>query len=215
MPQILHHIDSNETEVRIWRIEEPESFFMDQVEWTSSELDSIRHFQSKRRLEYLASRFLLYKHQPELSPQHIIRDEFGKLLLKDGVHKISISHSGRYSSYVKSIREVGIDLQVCLPKVLHILPKFLHPEDQLFFKQTGTLSIEEATLAWCAKEAVYKAHGKRNIHFKEQIRLYFKDGFGLKGSGSATLSWTNQRKDYHLYYEIHEDFVWLIARHLD
>lgn len=216
MPEYLHQLWPNGTEVRVWHIVESEEYFLCQIEWTKTELNLISDFHPKRRLEYLASRFLLYKYHADVSPQDIIKDEFGKLILKDGLHKISISHSGNYTAFVKSPMEVGIDLQIFQEKILQIQPRFVHADDFLLkMDQNQRNSIISATLVWCAKEAVYKAHGKRNIHFKEQIRLLEEIGGNPNRTGCVSLILRDEIKLYQIYYEIHSEFVWLIAILMD
>jgi phosphopantetheinyl transferase len=216
MPEYLHQLWPNGTEARVWHIVESEEFFLDQIKWPKNELDLLSTFHPKRRLEYVASRYLLYKYHSDVSPSNIIKDEFGKLVLKDGLHKISISHSGNYTAFVKSPAEVGIDLQLFQEKILQIYPKFIHPNDFLYKDdQNQPISISSATLVWCAKEAVYKAHGKRNIHFKEQIRLLADIVEGPNGTGCVSLILPEEIKLYQIYYEIHAEFVWLVAILMD
>lgn len=216
MPEYLNQLWSNGTEVRVWHIVESEEYFLDQIKWPKNELVLISDFHPKRRLEYVASRYLLYKYHEDVSPQNIIKDEFGKLILKDGLHKISISHSGNYTAFVKSPVEVGIDLQVFQEKILQIQSRFIHPSDFLYQSdQSQPIGVSSATLVWCAKEAVYKAHGKRNIHFKEQIRLQEPIGGNPNEFGRVSLILEDEIKLYQIYYEIHTEFVWLVAILMD
>jgi 4'-phosphopantetheinyl transferase EntD len=57
--------------------------------------------------------------------------------------------------------EAGIDIQTYHPKIADIKHKYLSEEEQLFFNNDPQL----LTLAWSAKEAVYKWNGKRGVDF--------------------------------------------------
>ena len=95
----------------------------------------------------------------------IVKDENGKPFLKDGRH-ISVSHSGEKVVLVVSNRPVGVDIQLFSPKMLRIQSKFINEED--FFLPDGDLQ-EQLHFLWTAKEALYKALGKKGISLKKDI----------------------------------------------
>jgi phosphopantetheinyl transferase len=213
MPELIHLTDQNDTELRIWHIEEDEVFFRRSMEWPEIESEICQSFHPKRRLEYLASRYLLYRYLPDEKPGPFLRDEFGKLLLRNGHRKLSISHSGKYTGYAVSNREMGMDLQVYDPKILRILGKFLDSTEQdlLISGLHREEAIRMGTLAWCAKEAVYKAHGRRGILFSEQIRLHIQSDHPENLIPYASLSLPDQTKQYRIRYEFRDEFIWLLA----
>src|ERR1035437_1747349 len=90
----------------IWKIEEPESFFKERTGLESG----IKN--EKRRIEYLAGRFLL-KHLEEEFPLHTIqKDEHDKPRIDNNHFFFSISHSWPYIAVVVDpLSEAGIDIQ--------------------------------------------------------------------------------------------------------
>lgn len=144
----------------IWEIQEPESFFMERTGLQSD----IKN--EKRRMEYLAGRFLLrhLKHDfPLLSIEPDIHD---KPRLKDNQYYFSISHSHPYvAAVVSPYVECGIDIQVWHRRMEHLQHKFLSPAEQTFFKGDARL----ITVAWCTKEAAYKWQGRRGVEFIDHL----------------------------------------------
>jgi phosphopantetheinyl transferase len=148
----------------IWKIEEPETFFTERTGITS-DIKS-----EKRRMEYLAGRFLL-KHLKEDFPLFNIKpDEHDKPRVDNNDYYFSISHSWPYVAVViDPYEEAGIDIQTWHPRMQQIQHKFLSEEEQEYFQNNPQL----ITLAWCAKEAAYKWQGRRGIEFIEQLPIVF------------------------------------------
>jgi phosphopantetheinyl transferase len=213
VPELIYQTDENNTELRIWQIDEEESFFSESIDWPIGELEFCHSYHPKRRLEYLASRYLLYKHFPEEKPGPFLRDEFGKLHLRNSPRRLSISHSGKFTGYAVSPCEMGMDLQTYDPKILGILSKFLSPDEHhgLMEGLDRQEAIRTGTLAWCAKEAVYKAHGKRGILFSRQIHLNIRQDRNKSLISEASLSLPDQIKHYRIKYEFRDEFLWLLA----
>ncbi len=95
----------------------------------------------------------------------IATDEAGKPFLTDGRY-ISISHSGERVALVVSNRPVGVDIQLFSPKILQVQAKFINKED--FFHPEMDMQ-EQLHFLWTAKEALYKALGKKGISLKQDI----------------------------------------------
>ncbi|GEM_PF-5934501 len=95
----------------------------------------------------------------------IVKDKAGKPFLTDGRY-ISISHSGEKVALVVSNHPVGVDIQLFSPKILQVQPKFINEED--FFHPDMDLQ-EQLHFLWTAKEALYKALGKKGISLKQDI----------------------------------------------
>ena len=182
----------------IWKIEEPESFFSTQAGVESD----IKH--DKRRIEYLAGRFLL-KHLEEEFPVHTIeKDEHDKPRIQNNHFFFSISHSWPYVAVVVDpVNEAGIDIQTWHPNIETIQHKFLTPEEQLMFANDPKL----LTVAWCAKEAVYKWNGKRGIDFKAHLPI---ENFYHKNENSGIVIYfklSNMPKMIYIESIINTDFA--------
>lgn len=193
----------------IWKIEEPESFF---TERTGLEEAGIK--SEKRRMERLAGRFLL-RHLKEDFPLHNIRpDEHDKPRIEDNQYYFSISHSWPYvAAVISPYVECGIDIQCWHPKMEKLQNKFLSLEEQQFFHNDPKL----ITLAWSAKEAVYKWQGRRGIEFIDHLPIVNFEEFGenkniiiycqLTKNKMKILSKGLIDSDFSLSYVVHDDII--------
>lgn len=150
----------------IWKVEEPESFFTD---FTGIQSD-IKH--EKRRIEHLAGRFLLKYLENDFPLSNIGKDEHDKPRIDNNRFFFSISHSWPYiAAVIDPYKEAGIDIQTWHKNIERIQHKFLSASEQNMFK-----TARQITLAWCAKEAVYKWNGRRGVDFIEHLPIeYFNE----------------------------------------
>ena len=193
----------------IWKIGEPAEFFEPVLDLHPHERRWLEKIHPDKKLEFLASRYLLYEHMGPRRHIPVIRDEFGKLRFEDGKHFLSISHSGPFSAFVAGPMDMGMDIQLYHSKVIHLLPKFLSASEREWVDSFELESerIKMATRCWSAKEAVYKAHGRRGIRFNEMIMLDFAEE-GLTG---GVLSLQEEKIVYEFNYGLDEEFVWIVA----
>ena len=89
-------------------------------------------------------------------------NQFGAPKLNDG-RKISISHSSDLIAVIISEKKAAVDIEKISNKPLKILHKFISNNDSILDNKM------EATLAWSAKEAIYKLHQRGEIDFKKDI----------------------------------------------
>lgn len=153
----------------IWKIEEPESFFAGHTGLTSD----IKH--EKRRMEYFAGRYLLMHLEEEFPVHTIQKDEHDKPRIDNNRFFFSISHSWPYVAVVvDTMNEAGIDIQTWHPNIERIQHKFLSADEQEMFRNDAKL----LTVAWCAKEAVYKWNGRRGVDFIEDLPIenFYQNG---------------------------------------
>jgi 4'-phosphopantetheinyl transferase len=134
----------------------------------------------------------------------ILYEESGKPYVKDGPH-ISISHSYNYIVVLFSEHgEVGIDIEKVRDKIIQIRRKFLSPAE---LKQVENASLEEHTIYWCAKEALYKASGISGLIFAQQLHIepfvYTEKGGEIK----ALLTNDNSEKKYTLQYQVLNEYI--------
>ncbi len=215
MPIFIQKKIMSDINFLIWQIKEPENFFRSSFPWTETELAQLIEVHPKRRLEYLASRYVLYTQTGTSGSPEFIKNEFGKLKFKEEGSFLSISHSGEYTGYVIGPNEVGLDIQIFDFKVIRILHKYLST-DELEFLNLNFINQEDlkvaATLCWCAKEAVYKAHGKRGIQFNKQINLELRMEQNQLVIHSASLYLGNDTiLHYAIYHQVEANFCYLVA----
>lgn len=164
-------LNSN-TSFAIWKMEESIDELRAQLQLNEQEeqfIQSIHH--DKRKLHWLGARALL---RAMLNTTQYIDcrvDDQGKLFLVDLPYSISISHSFDYAAAILSdTHQVGIDIELINPKIEALAPKFLSPEEQSFIDDAHR--TEHLYACWCAKEAIYKLHGKRGVSLLKDIRLH-------------------------------------------
>lgn len=155
MPLYKEWKAENGTRIAIWKIEEPEDFFEAHTGWSSDKKSDIR------RLEHLASRFLLLQLLPGLDLGLIEVSHLGKPFLPEAMPRFSISHSFPFVGVAVADQEVGIDVQTLQDKILRLQYKFLSAEEQALCENEPA----RITLAWSAKEAAFKRYGLGAVDF--------------------------------------------------
>lgn len=163
---LFYQQDINETtRLGVWKIEEEETFFLQQVPVHRD----ITH--PHKKLQHLAGRYLLKYLFPDF-PYDLIRiADTRKPFLHNEQYHFSISHSGDYAAAIVSAdKRVGIDVELYSDKVLKVLHKFLS-EDEKPLLTLDTRPYVTETLLWSVKESVFKWHGNGGVDFREHILI--------------------------------------------
>lgn len=159
----------NEGNVRawgIWRMEEDEQTLLNMVQEYESIPETITH--PEKRLEFIAGRVLARNLLEALGKpfRGVTKDIFGKPFFKQNTFQLSLSHSYPYvAALTDSRKSVGIDLEQIKEKLLKIGPRVLHTSE---FKDAGTDEVKHC-IYWCAKEALIKIYGKKDLVFAEHL----------------------------------------------
>ena len=96
------------------------------------------------------------------------KDEHGKSHPMDGYGFVSLTHTkGIAAAIFHKDMPVGIDLDFVREKVVRLGPKFLDASEIEFLNNDPVLY----TIAWSAKESIFKCQGKRGISLKRNIIL--------------------------------------------
>ncbi len=169
MPIYLHESISPEGELGLWDISESVDFFLEKISLNASEEKMLEQVVERRRKEWLAGRYLLYHMSGRGEAPKVEKDGFGKPFIQDSKFDISLSHSGRFAAVIASSKSVGIDIQQFTPKVKRIEHKFMTEEDSEWMSED--CNLEHLHVCWGAKEAMYKAYGKKKLEFREHILL--------------------------------------------
>lgn len=110
---------------------------------------------------------------PELTGDSatLVYDEFGKPWPGNLDGFVSISHSAHWFavSYSKSHVQ-GIDIETVRPQLEAISKRFLHPEEIIWLNSQRERQ-KALQVFWGAKEAMYKAFGRKKLHFHSNIRV--------------------------------------------
>lgn len=170
MPLYQHKNISNEHDLVIWKITESLSDLLN----LSSELlyqVIIPEVKSESRIkQWLSTRILLHQLLPGVE---IVYTKTGKPILNNGM-SISISHTHKYVAVLVSDKECGIDIEKPDQKIERIKHKFLSADDISKLNSTEAL-----TVYWCAKEALYKYYGEKELLFIEHL---FIEGYSPDSS---------------------------------
>jgi 4'-phosphopantetheinyl transferase len=195
------------TEFALWKIAEDAEDLYAQLQLDTEEkafVEQLKH--SKRHLHWLATRVLLRTmlHTDEYIDCKI--DAHGKPYLVSLPYHISLSHSFDYAAVMISKNgAVGIDIEQIQQKVERIAPRFLNKEELKAARQDAHL-VEALYACWCAKEAVYKCHGQKNVSFANDISLQ-PFTFTSEGIIHARLKKDALHLDYMVAYLQYEDYM--------
>jgi phosphopantetheinyl transferase len=205
MPEIFRKIINGQSLLAIWKIRETPDELMEMIHLREQEKKLFSTFLVERRKkQWLAYRILIRSMlEPENFP--VEYDASGKPYLAGSRYHISVTHSGDLAAVIlSSAGLVGIDIEKVRPTILKVAEKYLH-ESEL----TGTGGRDDSTfltLAWCAKEALYKLYGHRGLDFKENIRLQFT-GSGPYSEFQGEIRTAAQCHSYQLVSKQFEDYI--------
>jgi 4'-phosphopantetheinyl transferase len=181
MPVVFTKKIDDQTMLCVWKIEETEAQLLSGLQLKQHELDVIAALSTgKRALHWLSTRLLLRTMLNTADYIDCKMDEHGKPYLVNSHTHISFSHSYDYAAVmISETRKVGIDIELIKMKIKSVKHKFLS-DIELAQKQIGD-NINGLYVCWCAKEAIYKWHGKKGLEFKKDIHI---KPFKLKEEGS-------------------------------
>lgn len=186
----------------LWRIEEAEETLAEIVPFEKIS-DTITSPQ--KRLEWIAGRVLVKEvmEAMDLNFQGIVKDEFGKPFPEGYDYQLSLSHSFPFVAVLLDKYEsVGIDLEQPKEKLLRIASR-IHSEDEL--NDAGTDVIKHCVY-WCAKEALIKIYGKKDLIFSENMKIL---PFQRQTEGNiiGKIIVKDMERVIPLYYQVTSEFV--------
>ena len=157
--------------VILWRIKEPVDWFLTQLHLDEEETRKYTEFRTDlRRVHWLAYRHILKNVVNKGGNIRVRYDENSKPFIDLSDDHISVSHSGEYAAVIISHQHpVGIDIERVSPRLHKIADKFISHEET--GKDLARMTTGELCLHWSAKEALYKLYGKRNLDFREHLRV--------------------------------------------
>jgi|SRR6185312_10560198 len=196
----------NDTEFALWKIEEKAEDLYSQLQLDDHEQAQYSRLSlNKRNLHWLGVRVLL---RTMLNTSEYIDckiDEHGKPHLVTIPYHISLSHSFDYAAVMISrSRPVGIDIEQVRDKVERIADKFMRRSEMEFIGNNDR--INQLYACWCAKEAVYKCYGHKEVSFADNISLE-PFNFVSGGSINAHLEKSGVSLDYKVDYLQYEDYM--------
>lgn len=154
-----------------------------------------------KRLEFLAGRALIKALLAKWDQPYrgMWKDAFGKPFLTNSNIQISLSHSYPHvAGILHRSRKVGIDLEQPKEKLLRIAARVLSDDELADAGQ----DIIKHCIYWCAKEALVKIYGKKDLSFSTGLRItpFNRAPSGhLVGRILATHTETTIPLEYHVF----------------
>lgn len=209
MPLATCELLSPDNKFGLWKIEEDETWFLSHLHLSDAEHGQLNQLKGHRRLEFLASRKLVHLLTSYKTRVPLEKDSYGKPHLNDTPFSISISHSRGYAAAILGKGLVGIDIQHIVEKIERIAPKFMRKEELESIQPEYWL--EHMHVYWCAKEALYKAYGKRQLDFCRNIIIH---PFPFEKTGGRCFAYIHKdhwTTNFQLQYQQWEDYIVVLA----
>ena len=195
----------------LWKIEEDEAFFLKRLALHPIEEAELTRIRGRRRLEWLASRYLVHlmvSDHPDWDRIPLLKDEFGKPHLNDHLLHVSFSHSYDFVAVILGKMTVGIDIQKFVPKITALERKFIRPEEARYLHHR--LRLQHLHIYWGAKEALYKCYGRRQLDFRQNI-LVCPFNYSEKGHTTGAVSKGDFHREYDIYFEKKDNYFLVFA----
>jgi len=196
MPIIYHKNLPKGGELGVWRIDESEEYFQGRLELFPSEVRQLSKIKGRLRLEWLASRWLLHTMSGRELRGACLKDEYGKPYLTDSDFEISISHSREVVAVMAAPYNIGVDIQKEVQKIERIEKKFVRPVEKNSLQ--AETRIPHLHVYWGAKEALYKAYGRKSLGFVRHIHVNPFEYNLAVGYTTAAI----HKDEYHGYFEL-------------
>ncbi|MCL9968715.1 MAG: 4'-phosphopantetheinyl transferase superfamily protein [Aquirufa antheringensis] len=165
MPQIFSKISADNFQILVWKIEEPIAFFETfPASWSTPTIEN-----PIKKLESIAARYCLHQLSSEFESLVLVQNDRNRPYFQNSEWHISLTHSYPYVAAACSPeKRIGIDVEKPGRNIEKIAPRFLCPAELAKWKDTSNL----LTLAWSAKESIYKAVGKPGLSFQKEMEIF-------------------------------------------
>lgn len=196
MAEILRKIIDESSLYAVWQITENVDELRNAIILRENEEILYESFVAEsRKKQWLAYRILI---RSILEPEHfpVEYDAYGKPYLAGCDYHISVTHTEDLAAVIISRKgKVGIDLEKVKPRIEKVKDKFLNEVELALIHEDNAL--EQMTLTWSAKEALYKFYGRRNLDFKENIIVEVPAFAGM--TFSAVIRYEGKQENYLLF----------------
>lgn len=206
MAVILHEHLHEPGEWGLWHIIESEEWLMDNVALFPAEINHLMAIKGEgRRREFLAARMLLHYMSGRDNRGELIKDDTGKPHLRDSLFHVSISHTVNYAAAIAHPNPCGVDVQRIVPRIRRMAHKFVGAAEQA--QLIPEHELLQLHLIWSAKEAMYKAFGRRELDFCRNLFVDFAGYSPDKMTATAFLQKDEIEMVFDLDFRRYEDFV--------
>lgn len=189
--------------VGLWKIDEPEHWFVDQLHPGPKEQHVLQAIRGSRRTEWLAGRLLAHHLSGHPVRLPCLNMPSGKPFFVGSDQELSLSHSyGIVAAFVSPSHSIGVDVQKVVSKINRIAPRFLN-QNELDCLDSH-LSTAHLHVFWGAKESIYKADDRSGLDLRKHIHInpfsYNPKGGSIQGSVTRI----DPMRRFDLQYELLE-----------
>lgn len=156
------------TRIGIWEISEPQQELICKLGITELP-ESIKSTNGKKQIQRLSVLCIANSFFQD-GIESFDYTETGKPFIKKFPGYISISHTNAYAAFIASEKyPVGIDIELISPRIERIFPKFMSESEINSVSMDNRL--EQLYVYWCAKEAMYKYYGLKELEFIKNLPI--------------------------------------------
>lgn len=167
----------------LWENRENNPWYESRLILHPEEINELAALHARRHGDWYATRYLIHLLSGESDRKYCLKDAFGKPYLKDSRQHISISHSDGLAAVILTSEPAGIDIQRWDNRMDRLASKFVTDSEQRNIENQDTHKCLH--ILWGAKEALYKAYGRKQLDFKTNIHCsaftYQPAGGSLEG----------------------------------
>ncbi len=191
-----------DTTLGIWHISESESVFRAELPLSAQEEAELSNLQHVRRMEWLASRWMLHLLTGAFQRLPLAKDAFSKPFFLDNPDLFcSLSHSQGVAGAMIAAKNCGCDIQVIVKKMPKIAHKFLGVAEANFVAAfSEEVQLELFHLYWTAKESLFKAYGIKALDFRAHIFVQNMIWDGYSGSAKGLIKKNDVQLEYDLRF---------------
>ena len=163
-------ISGKDSIIGVWKVAENEDSLWELIDDRFRDEKLLNIQNDKNRILGIAVRVLLSKilNDYDIPCGNLKKDEYGKPYLEDSDYSVSFSHTKNFVAVILSKNNfIGIDIETKMNQAFRIKSKFLSAKELIEVKNNE----RKATILWSAKEAIYKAYGKKELIFKKDMQL--------------------------------------------
>ncbi|MBM3185075.1 MAG: 4'-phosphopantetheinyl transferase superfamily protein [Bacteroidetes bacterium] len=153
---------------------------------------------SERKNEFLGVRYLRNQYDAKLEIKYL---SSGKPVIENDSKHISISHSKNYVAFAVAPYKIGIDIEEIHERILKVKGRFLNQSELELFNLN---SLADLTIAWCAKETLFKLNDDSGLDFKTDLII---KNWDKNSTILAEMKQNSQWVKVNLHFEVRDDLV--------
>ena len=206
---LIKKLDNEKYSLAVWKITESEDELLASLHLSNEEQTELNQIKAPQaRTEWAACRKLL-KAVLHTENVFVVKDTFGKPYIENSSRHISISHTHGYAAAMISDKCCGIDVHKLETRIEKIAPKFISEEEWLSIDDNSD-RLNKIHLYWSAKEAMYKFYGKKQLGFRNHMKVL---PFLLQEKGilHGIISKGSYKMDLQIEYLFEHDYLLAFA----